>query len=156
MTCTSGCNYSFMYSWWWVWTAPETSRVILQKIKYRLHIVASRWIFIIQNCDPRNHEHKICQHHNTFVTRLAFIWLVLHSHSWGTCIRVLFCSLHFRGLTFLDGKWNMIRSFRHIFMKRIVVAVFQMHTVMSLVLPPPLHNLNARQFSWIICTTKAI
>jgi len=27
-SCTnSGCNYSFMYSWWWVWTAPETCRV---------------------------------------------------------------------------------------------------------------------------------
>jgi len=24
MTCTSSCNNSFMYSWWWVWTAPET------------------------------------------------------------------------------------------------------------------------------------
>jgi len=30
MICTGGCNYSFMYSWWWVWTAPETCRVILQ------------------------------------------------------------------------------------------------------------------------------
>ena len=30
MTCTGGCNYSFMYSWWWAWTAPETCRVILQ------------------------------------------------------------------------------------------------------------------------------
>jgi len=27
MTCTRGCSYSFMYSWWWVrWTA-ETCRV---------------------------------------------------------------------------------------------------------------------------------
>ena len=30
MTCTGGCSYSFMYSWWWVWTTPETCRVILQ------------------------------------------------------------------------------------------------------------------------------
>jgi hypothetical protein len=30
MTCTSGCNYSFMYSWWWVQRAPEICRVILQ------------------------------------------------------------------------------------------------------------------------------
>ena len=30
MTCTSGCNYNVVYSWWWVRTAPETCRVILQ------------------------------------------------------------------------------------------------------------------------------
>ena len=30
MTCTSGCDYSFMYSWWWVQRTPETCRVILQ------------------------------------------------------------------------------------------------------------------------------
>ena len=29
MTCTRGCSYIFMYSWWWVW-APETCWVILQ------------------------------------------------------------------------------------------------------------------------------
>ena len=28
MICTRGCNYSFMYSWWWVWWTPETCRVI--------------------------------------------------------------------------------------------------------------------------------
>jgi hypothetical protein len=30
MTCTRGCSYSFMYSWWWVLWTPETRRVILQ------------------------------------------------------------------------------------------------------------------------------
>ena len=30
MTCTRGCSYSFMYSWWWVCWTPETRRVILQ------------------------------------------------------------------------------------------------------------------------------
>ena len=30
MTCTRGCSYSFMYSWWWVRWTPETCRVILQ------------------------------------------------------------------------------------------------------------------------------
>ena len=30
MTCTKGCSYSFMYSWWWVRWTPETCRVILQ------------------------------------------------------------------------------------------------------------------------------
>ena len=44
MTCTSGCNYSVMYSWW-VWTAPETCKSDIA-IKYRLHIVACRWTFI--------------------------------------------------------------------------------------------------------------
>jgi len=29
-TCTRGCSYSFMYSWWWVRWTPETGRVILQ------------------------------------------------------------------------------------------------------------------------------
>jgi len=27
MTCTGGCNHSFMYSWWWVQRAPETRGV---------------------------------------------------------------------------------------------------------------------------------
>ena len=30
MTCTRGCSYSFMYSWWWVRWTPETCRVISQ------------------------------------------------------------------------------------------------------------------------------
>ena len=30
MTCTRGCSYSFMYSWWWARWTPETCRVILQ------------------------------------------------------------------------------------------------------------------------------
>ena len=30
MTCTRGCSYSFMNSWWWVRWTPETCRVILQ------------------------------------------------------------------------------------------------------------------------------
>ena len=30
MTCTGGCRYSLMYSWWWVCKAPETCRVTLQ------------------------------------------------------------------------------------------------------------------------------
>jgi hypothetical protein len=30
MTCTSGCNYSFMYSWWWMQKASETCRGIMQ------------------------------------------------------------------------------------------------------------------------------
>ena len=28
MNCTRGCNYSFMYSWWWARWTPETCRVI--------------------------------------------------------------------------------------------------------------------------------
>jgi len=27
MICTRGCNYSFMYSWWWARCTPETCRV---------------------------------------------------------------------------------------------------------------------------------
>jgi len=34
MTSTGGCSYSFVYSWWWVWLTPETSRVNLQNNKY--------------------------------------------------------------------------------------------------------------------------
>ena len=34
MTSTGGCSYSFVYSWWWVWLAPETCRVNLQNNKY--------------------------------------------------------------------------------------------------------------------------
>jgi len=30
MIFTRGCNYSFMYSWWWARWTPETSRVIQQ------------------------------------------------------------------------------------------------------------------------------
>jgi len=30
MTCTRGCSYSLMYSWWWVRWTPETCRMILQ------------------------------------------------------------------------------------------------------------------------------
>jgi hypothetical protein len=30
MTCTGGCRYSFMYSWWWVRMTLETCGVILQ------------------------------------------------------------------------------------------------------------------------------
>jgi hypothetical protein len=32
MTRSCDCNYSFMYSWWWVQRAPVTCRVILQWI----------------------------------------------------------------------------------------------------------------------------
>ena len=42
MTCTGGCRYSLMYSWWWVWKAPETCTVTLQWNKIdckRLHLV---------------------------------------------------------------------------------------------------------------------
>ena len=28
MICTRGCNYSFIYSWWWARLTPETCRVI--------------------------------------------------------------------------------------------------------------------------------
>jgi len=28
MICTRGCNYRFMYSWWWARWTPETCRVI--------------------------------------------------------------------------------------------------------------------------------
>ena len=43
MTCTSGCSYSFVYSWWWVWWTTETCRVILQEINtcILLHPVGS-------------------------------------------------------------------------------------------------------------------
>jgi len=27
MICTRGCNYGFMYSWWWARWTPETCRV---------------------------------------------------------------------------------------------------------------------------------
>jgi hypothetical protein len=49
MTSTGGCSYSFVYSWWWVWLAPETCRVNLQNS--RLLCVTSRWTFI--NIDQR-------------------------------------------------------------------------------------------------------
>jgi len=42
MTCTGGCRYGLMYSWWWVWKAPETCSVTLQWNKIdceQLHIV---------------------------------------------------------------------------------------------------------------------
>jgi len=32
-TTTGGCSYGLMYSWWWVWLAPETCRVNLQNNK---------------------------------------------------------------------------------------------------------------------------
>ena len=32
LICTRGCNYSFMYSWWWARWTPETCRVIQQQI----------------------------------------------------------------------------------------------------------------------------
>jgi len=43
MTCTRGCNYSFIYSWWWVRWTPKTFRVILQWINtcILLHLVGS-------------------------------------------------------------------------------------------------------------------
>jgi len=46
MTCTRGCSYSFMYSWWWGRWTPETCKVILQVNKY-LYIVASCWLWSI-------------------------------------------------------------------------------------------------------------
>jgi len=39
-------------------------------------------------------------------------------------------------------------------MKRVVVAVFQMHTLMSMVLPPPLHNLNTGNFHELFAQQK--
>jgi len=30
VTCTRGCSYSFMYSWWWVRWTPEICKDILQ------------------------------------------------------------------------------------------------------------------------------
>ena len=46
MTCTRGCIYSFMCSWWWVRWAPETCRVILQSINtcILLHLVGSTFL----------------------------------------------------------------------------------------------------------------
>jgi len=43
MTCTRGCSYSFVYSWWWVQRTPETCRVNLQQINtcILLHLVGS-------------------------------------------------------------------------------------------------------------------
>ena len=43
MTCTRGCSYNFMYSWWWVRWTPETCNFAN---KY-LHTVASCWILLI-------------------------------------------------------------------------------------------------------------
>ena len=43
MICTIGCNYSFVYSWWWARWTPETCTVILAVNKY-LRTVASCWI----------------------------------------------------------------------------------------------------------------
>ena len=42
ITCTGGCRYSLMYSWWWVWRSPEICRVTLQWNKIdceQLHLV---------------------------------------------------------------------------------------------------------------------
>ena len=39
------CNYSYMYSWWWVEVSPETCRAVLQKC-IKLYIVASCWTII--------------------------------------------------------------------------------------------------------------
>ena len=33
MTSMGGCSYSCVYSWWWVWLTPKTSRVNLQNNK---------------------------------------------------------------------------------------------------------------------------
>jgi hypothetical protein len=57
MTCTRGCSYSFMYSWWWVRWTLETCRVILQYKKY-LHTISSCWILLTYSYDAWNHEYK--------------------------------------------------------------------------------------------------
>jgi len=33
MASTGGCSYGFVYSWWWLWFAPETCRLNLQNNK---------------------------------------------------------------------------------------------------------------------------
>ena len=44
MTCTGGCGYSFLYSWWWVLWHPK--HVECFTVNKYLHTVASAWIFI--------------------------------------------------------------------------------------------------------------
>ena len=46
MACTSGCYYSFQYSWWWTQKASETCRVILHLLINNTAKVASCWFFI--------------------------------------------------------------------------------------------------------------
>ena len=57
LTCTGGCRYSLVYSWWWVWKVPKEvlaflaawcmlSHERLQKIKKcSLHLQAALWFF---------------------------------------------------------------------------------------------------------------
>jgi hypothetical protein len=46
MACTSGCYYSFLYSWWWAQKASETCRLILQWLINNSAKVTSSWFFI--------------------------------------------------------------------------------------------------------------
>jgi hypothetical protein len=46
LTCTSGCFYSFQYSWRWTQKASETCRVILQRLINNTAKVAYWWFFI--------------------------------------------------------------------------------------------------------------
>jgi len=75
MTCTRGCSYSFMYSWWWVRTNTRNMWSDFAVKKY-LHAVASCWILLIYSYDARNHEYKIKW---KIVFAVEYIlWAILH------------------------------------------------------------------------------
>jgi len=46
LTSTRCCDYSYMYSWWWVESPPETCRAVYRNIINSVHIVASCWTII--------------------------------------------------------------------------------------------------------------
>jgi hypothetical protein len=63
MTCTSGCNYSLIYSWWWMEKASETCRGILQwnKINSACCCISLGFYNIILCCSwaaKRHHQRR--------------------------------------------------------------------------------------------------
>jgi hypothetical protein len=115
MTCTGGCKYSFMYSWWWVWMTPETCRVILQWNKTHcvlLHPVGLLLIIIdyelgvnVTNVNILCIENRTimlimwsycvsgdCRWGLGFIPGWAMWYLWLANWRWGTFISDYFCT----------------------------------------------------------------
>ena len=70
MTCTVGCRYSLMYSWWWVWKAPVTCRATLQWNK-----IDCEQLYLVGLLQYRFGRHVSLEHKNT----------IFFFEEWKTC-----------------------------------------------------------------------
>jgi len=105
MICTRGCNYSFMYCWWWARWTPETCTVIwhvwrsLLPRQYDLYQRLQLQFYVLLmtgTMDARNMWSNLAV--NKYLQTVASCWIsstinpvaVLHCHLWPLWIYHIF------------------------------------------------------------------